>query len=1138
MSRKTRRRNFLRLVGATAFGTTNVKTVAGNADDQLEGQSWTHPRYDTQNRGAAPTNEGPSGGFVEEWRYTLQSGQISTPVVTDDVVYVAGTEGELACIDAATGDEIWATRVKDRLIQGPIVADGTIYVADDQGQLLSFDAVDGSEIWRFEMGRKGWSIPKMVNGTVYIGSADNNLYAIDAVDGTERWRFVTRNSVGSSPAVVDGTVYIGSHDGTVYAIDEETGIAQWSFPATSNVGASVAVADGRVFFGDFNGHIFAVSADDGTQLWRSSMSSSKYTAPAVSNETVLVGDGNILYAFNPSDGTEQWRYQATDSFPIVADETVYISGSRLTALDIKTGKVSGWYERTTHSATVANGRVYASSTGGAVYALKGGIRARINGPTFTKTGETATFDGSPSRTSADDIEQFEWSFGPFDDFSTGGSRHTLSSYLVGTQNLSLRVTDTDGRTATATKEIEVRPTTPFLAGLGTTVLGAGTLGTFGIRHLRGGSVSDPDIMTTKQGSEYWAMPGRSQSRRGAVPTEPGPTTAPETAWTSLSTESTVETPMAIDRDKVIVATEDEILHALDITSGDAEWTVDLEAAPTTAPAIADETVYIGTDKGIHAHRVGDGKLQWTMSLDTVTELVAGDAVYVGTGAGVNAFAPATGTQQWISTREEPVASLAVGDEHVYTASGETIAALDSSTGEQQWTIKTSGRELSLAVNHDALAVVTCSDVAVHDPVTGEQLWADNEGGQPTAVALAHGHIYQTTDSVVRALNVQTGTEGWRTALDATTGPVVVGDNVYVGTERELVALDAEDGDYAFIHDLPGLQGSLAVVGNAVLCQTVDGTLTAVTAELSDQPQLHATTADSKEEEEGGSIDTDEDDTRATDTPTPASPAGRFARNCDAVTEARLVSDSGPVHVYDGKVTDREAETDARIYVLAPEHDDEDAVTAFESAAREWHGLSKNKHIATVYAKGTKPKPWVAFDDGHERLDDVVTALDRDERVDVIGGVAEAVRTGSMYNLSHGGLRPELVFLADDQDGETIATVADWGLEQTVRESVENTLVTPYTTPEQLDGVNAGDATDIYRLGAVAYRVLTGEHPFAGVTDLAAAIADGNLTPPTEHDSTLPDAVDDVVVDAMASDPDDRLTSLYDFRQRLLGAIED
>lgn len=255
----------------------------------------------------------------------------------------------------------------------------------------------------------------------------------------------------------------------------------------------------------------------------------------------------------------------------------------------------------------------------------------------------------------------------------------------------------------------------------------------------------------------------------------------------------------------------------------------------------------------------------------------------------------------------------------------------------------------------------------------------------------------------------------------------------------------------------------------------------------------------------------------------------FVSDCDAIDGVRAsIDDSNPISLYEARLSSQ----DTLVYVLAPEHaDHEFAPERFSEAAQRWAGISQNPHIATVHEWGTDPRPWVAFDGDGRPLETVVDQLDRTERLRVLDSVFEGLQTASLYSVSNNSLAPDTVIVSTD-GSELTAELADWGLGDDVKTALGKSTASPYTAPEQLNA-ETSPTTDVYRVGMLAYRLLTDREPFGESTHLASDIRDGNVRPPSEV-ADVPERFDEILARATAVNPTDRYSSLSELQNQIRG----
>lgn len=88
----------------------------------------------------------------------------------------------------------------------------------------------------------------------------------------------------------------------------------------------------------------------------------------------------------------------------------------------------------------------------------------------------------------------------------------------------------------------------------------------------------------------------------------------------------------------------------------------------------------------------------------------------------------------------------------------------------------------------------------------------------------------------------------------------------------------------------------------------------------------------------------------------------------------------------------------------------------------------------------------------------------------------------------------------------------------------------YIAPEQINGEQVDGRADVYALGCVLFRAITGVAPFERDSDVAVMYAHLSSPPPkaTSLQPSLPNGVDDVLAKSMAKRPGDRYQSCCEF----------
>jgi serine/threonine-protein kinase len=148
-------------------------------------------------------------------------------------------------------------------------------------------------------------------------------------------------------------------------------------------------------------------------------------------------------------------------------------------------------------------------------------------------------------------------------------------------------------------------------------------------------------------------------------------------------------------------------------------------------------------------------------------------------------------------------------------------------------------------------------------------------------------------------------------------------------------------------------------------------------------------------------------------------------------------------------------------------------------------------------------------------------------IDVLLQVCEGLDAAHREGVIHRDIKPGNLFLTR----EGIAKIMDFGIarQRAARGVTQAGMIigTPeYLSPEQISGADAGDQSDLYALGIVAYEMFTGRKPFVH-DDLIPLMQMHLVTPPEpprRHAPQLPAALEAVILTLLKKDPKERYAS--------------
>jgi outer membrane protein assembly factor BamB len=256
-------------------------------------------------------------------------GPRGTPTVDDELVYVVDTDGDLVCLEAATGAERWRKNMPRefggrmmsswRFSESPLIDGDRVVVTPGgrQAGMVAMEKTTGREIWRATIppfGRAGAdgagysSIVISHGGDVkqYIQLMGRGVVSVRASDGWFLWGYdrVANNTANIATPVVDGNrIFASSAYGAGSALlevspaaDGRTQVSERYFVppnALQNHHGGLVVVDGYVYGGHGmrNGFPVCLDLDDGRMMWE------RVRGAGTGSAAVAAADGHLYFRY-------------------------------------------------------------------------------------------------------------------------------------------------------------------------------------------------------------------------------------------------------------------------------------------------------------------------------------------------------------------------------------------------------------------------------------------------------------------------------------------------------------------------------------------------------------------------------------------------------------------------------------------------------------------------------------------------------------------------------------------------------------------------------------------------------------------------------------------------------------------------
>ena len=221
-------------------------------------------------------------------------------------------------------------------------------------------------------------------------------------------------------------------------------------------------------------------------------------------------------------------------------------------------------------------------------------------------------------------------------------------------------------------------------------------------------------------------------------------------------------------------------------------------------------------------------------------------------------------------------------------------------------------------------------------------------------------------------------------------------------------------------------------------------------------------------------------------------------------------------------------------------------------------VKKFRHEAKAVARISHPNVVSIFDIGEDKnyhylvmeniegrnLKNIINQrakLSLVESLDIANQICSALVVAHKNNIIHCDIKPHNILINNEKQ----VKVTDFGIAKAATTStltMTDTIMgsAHYFSPEQAQGGDIKTHSDLYSVGIVLYEMLTGEVPFQGKSPVSVALKHikEDPKPPSSIKPEIPEQVDNLVMKALAKDPEDRFNSALEMRQQITTVLKN
>ena len=250
------------------------------------------------------------------WALETEAEPESSLVADGRNVYFAGKGGNIASVDAASGNRVWNADLGGRSVSNIIVQERDLIAVtaavDETGKPTRSVLRSLSK----STGIANWSVPVTTSERYFLGStaagivavaAEGSVALFDPKDGDTVWKRPLAGAVTGNAHVDDRNVIVSLMPASVVVMSTIDGSIVSTFPLPLSADTLTSAGGKQVVTGDARGNLMSHSVSDGSREWKFKAGAKWTFVQNTSSGIAAVSADNFVYMISPERGAITWK---------------------------------------------------------------------------------------------------------------------------------------------------------------------------------------------------------------------------------------------------------------------------------------------------------------------------------------------------------------------------------------------------------------------------------------------------------------------------------------------------------------------------------------------------------------------------------------------------------------------------------------------------------------------------------------------------------------------------------------------------------------------------------------------------------------------------------------------------------------